>query len=744
MENPWNKLNPKQKKIATIILAFIGVNLFFVGIFLLVRRLFNPPCEMGQKRYQEYGGLCGPICNDTQEVCPKKDDQGNYVTINCVEKCPADKTYDMETCNDKTGYCKKSCKSPAVAVNTEHGWDCGIYCANDSSTGFPDHYCMSTDICGKTKHGPSGKLVSGCISFDSDPDKCDDSNFYCPKDTCEKDASGSDYCRISMCTKTSFCEPQATTNQCTYAGSCSVPLPVPAANAMAKKGIDTDNIGICSVDQNASYEYCTDEQNLGIDNYENLVVCRHGKEGVSLVGDKQCYNALVGENIPCCKYGLCPNGWQCNSSSDLSDTRTCAPLNISFDDFKIQNKTCCASGGHAYTDNKSDKELCCPDILTEDKCLNRNRYPIDKEWANIPTTDELSCIQDGDCINKYKEKIQAKLGTKIDFDDDTSPNYGTIFCNSGKCTLACGALQPLAPDGTIKRPPFLSINVEEDQESPASSFCTANDKELFIETLQGKAFTYPENEWNQESGTALNDNLLLCSTGSTENRYFWAQNDNNHTGDAGNYHNEFTYVIDSKNPADCTKFPLISEDQINAGKITINRDLVKQKGTPQDNDQTQCKARIQCNLAESMGFEKVLNPFDWYQGNKSLANVFPHGKIDMTQRVSKIMGKSVCEDTEYPQRHEDCDLGSPPDKFTADQVVSPCYYNPNYPSTCLPKHVGTTNIPSGSHIDSDSNLICQDSNDNCLPHYIYNGEYCRYGTIDGENCLQNSQKYNSC
>jgi hypothetical protein len=744
MENPWNKLNPKQKKIATIILAFIGVNLFFVGIFLLVRRLFNPPCEMGQKRYKEYGGLCGPICKDTQEVCPKKDDQGNYVTINCVEKCPADKTYDMETCNEKTGYCKKSCKSPAVAVNTEKGWDCGIYCPNDTTSGFPEHYCISTDICGSTKQGPHGKLVSGCIGTDGDSEKCDNSNFYCPKNTCKKDESGSYYCSIPMCNKTSFCKTNVKTNQCTYAGSCSKPLPVPAATDMATKGIDTDHIGICSVDQNASYEYCTDEQNLGIDLYGNLVVCRHGKEGVSLQGGKQCYNAIVGENIPCCKYGLCPNGWQCNVSSNLKDTSSCS--SESFDKFKIGSKQCCTSGEHIYTDN--DKVLCCPDILTEEKCLNRNKYPIDKEWANIDTTDELSCTQDGQCT-QYKDKIKDKLGTNIDFDDETSPNYGTIFCNSGKCTLACGALQPLDDYGTIKRPPFLSINVEEDQESktPASSFCSKNDSTLFIESIQGKALTYPDNDWNKESGTALNDNLLLCSTGETDNSYFWAQNYNNHTGDAGNYHNEFKYVINSNDPADCTKFPLISADQIDTGKITINRDLVQQKGSVKGTDQTECKARIQCNLAESMGFEKgqQIIPFDWYQGNKSLANVFPQGNKDMTQRVSKIMDESVCEDTQNPDKPEDCDLGSTPDsKFTSDQLVSPCYYNPNYPSTCLPKHVGITNIPPGHHIDKDTSLICNDSNNNCLPHYIYNGEYCRYGTIDGENCLQNSQKNNSC
>jgi len=755
MENPWNKLNPKQKKIATIILAFIGVNLFFVGIFLLVWRLFNPPCEMGQKRYKEYDGLCGPICKDTQEVCPKKDDKGNYVTINCVEKCPVGKTYDMGTCNEKTGYCKKSCKSPAVPVNTTRGWDCGIYCDNDSSDGFPDNYCMSTDVCGSTKNGINGKLISGCIGVDGEIENCPDSNFYCPKGTCKKytsgpgptpKLSGSYYCDVPMCNKTIFCQTDAKNNQCTNGGTCTTANKDTVGN-LNKKGIK--NIGTCSLNQTSNYEYCTDEKNIGIDSDGNAFACAPDNEGVSLVGNKQCDNALVGDNIPCCKYGLCPNGWQCNTSSDPKDTTNCAK-NKTFDDFKLDDKVCCVGGEYLYTDEVSGLKLCCPDILTDGKCLNRNKYSIDTKWLGKSGVFGAECSSDRDCT-EYEDDIKKKLPT-IDFKDKNSDNYGKLFCNkkdpkdaTGNCTLACGIVQKVSKDGKLQRDkPFISVNVEEDTVNniQASSFCHPNDSNLFITSLQGKSFEYPKQTWNSQSSVPLDDNLLLCSTGEQDDRYFWAQNDSNKTGEAGNYNNEFKYIINSDKSEDCTKFPFINEDQIDAGNITINRDLLNQTGSVKSDNQTECTARIQCNLTESMGFSSQSQPFNWYQGNKSLAEVFPHGNGDMTQRVSKIMtGK--CEDKPNPENAKDCDIGTPPDGFKDDQVASPCYYNSNFPDTCLSRNIGISQIPKGEHIDKDIKIGCPNNN-NCLPHYIYNGEYCRYGTIDGKNCLPNPQNNNSC
>jgi hypothetical protein len=411
-------------------------------------------------------------------------------------------------------------------------------------------------------------------------------------------------------------------------------------------------------------------------------------------------------------------------------------------------------GEYLYKDEISGLNLCCPDILTDGKCLNRNKYPIDTKWLGESAVFAPGCGNDEDC-GQYTAQVKKLLPT-IDFENKNSDNYGKLFCNkqnpnatTGNCTLACGIVQKVSKDGKLQRDkPFISVNVEKDTVSgtPASSFCQPNDSNLFITSLQGKAFEYPTSQWNSQSDVQLNDNLLLCSTSEEDNRYFWAQNDDNKTGEAGNYNNKWKYRISSKNPADCKKFPFISEDQIDVGNITINRALLNQTGSVINDNETDCTARIQCNLTESIGFTGTSQPFNWYQGDKSLAEVFPHGNTDMTQRISKKLAPGkTCESTLNPTGPQDCDIGEPPDStYTADQVVSPCYYNKNFPATCLSKNIGIANRQKGESIeDPDKKLTCNNNN-NCLPHYLYTGEYCRYGTIDGENCLQNPQNNNIC
>ena len=720
------------------------------------------PCLSGMTRNSNC--ICAYPCTSPAVSIPGVD--GNPI---CAVACNLQATAQD---NYPKGYCMPEQKCGTNLVTGQKGCllDNVIQCGNTNS------YCPWSDKCvpgaGDTPYTPGEAPLPPPPPPPSPPSPSPPSPPPSPPWTCRSPTCGDP---PAPAPSVSTCHVGG--NDCIGDGAtCSLP-PTPTATPT---GLD---IGICNINQplnNTNSLCCPTVKSIGEDDQKRAFCCKNGKHGVSMIGNKQCTEWLVTndaqEKEPCCAYGLCANGWQCSPTSKPNDP---ACSLTTWNSFQPDDKVCCK---YRYT--IGSREYCCPNkIVAGGECLNTTAYKLDPNWFGGDPIVPTQCTTDAECqTHTLKSAINKALDNNVKWLDGstTSPPTSTdslLYCDAGLCKLGCGYRSDTS--GTLTRP-YRVVNVDNNTVVGIETCDPTNDNS---ENCGNVCLPVPGSTGSTNNGryyntcnsvsrcmnpgsleiTGGNPKLLnnpsspviACTdVNSNDNVPYWSGNDIA-GGSLPNYTNKLSYSIKA-DPTECPNALNIGGAAVYSGSTNDGNSYTipgntSANGTSAQSGGANCIATIDCQHAKSQFIyngtvEQGKPPISWWTPKADPSYQFPSGVTDINARVSMIPPLDGCGGiaTGGPTG-QNCYLPSPggltiPSSFTADQTVSPCYYD-SFNNNCSKADslVPTRSAPSPGVAHYPSNqvgatkIVC--NNQPCVPKLLSDGKFCPNGTVNGIGCL---------
>jgi hypothetical protein len=558
------------------------------------------------------------------------------------------------------------------------------------------------------------EMKESCL--DSSLKQCDEnSNYYClTKDECNKGDDGKYTCSVTKCGDEGY----PSKSMCTSNDDCKF------GNGTCNPLSNFVKVGTCSKNQpltTSDGPNCCGADNIGEDT-DGTAYCCGNHEGVSMKKFKQCTSMIQDGNKPCCINGLCDNGYQCKVDAAGS---TCVSK-----DLPKQQFSCCDSLDQEYTVN--DIPLCCPNKVTDNKCLNLTAGPIDPDWVTAETKCKSS---DTSCIASLQTSINNAMEGKLTFNpkDNKKANYGQIFCSDdGKtgCILGCGYREDVSQN--LEGSPMTVINITDSNGNVTKSRCIPKIDKLQITTptLSDQSNTTPPS--------------LLCKSSHNSNSpYYWTKNGignplSNSPSNATMIYN----LQHSDDPSLCpyalsigaaSQYSGTTLDK-NGNSITISsNNFNKTSGVKE-----KCTAIIDCEYASS-AYKNSNNPngvLIWQDGTKTFTKdqlAIIADNTNMRYRISKQLDKDkICSNFTV---EKDCNqAGSNPQPLEDKHTISPCYWQKRGDNqNCKAK----TDSSPGELIPpitiNNKSITCP-KGENCSPLLLADGTFCPNGTENGTKC----------
>ena len=410
------------------------------GIIALIRSL-KDPCTTDPTRpiYDPDSKACVPNCGK-KKMCnnPKAD---LYQKCPPDNHCPGSYIYDKNSCE-----CTMKCNS-GFKPFTQNGLSSTTEMTKDANGNYTP---VNPLICGIPC--PLRTNKSWRKTLDGGPDYCN-RGYLCAEsiDTNERHTRRGeclDSSTFSMCEDHSdiAC---STGSKCISKGDVERCEAIPCGNDNGSKpesdkkffacsaNEDCDNNGICkrktsfhevgycsSTNEPRGSDRCVKKSQIGENNYNEIIICDSGVEGISLTYP-QCYDALIPgtplpgtpnrghEDYACAQKGICSsNNWEAINNSGICKSSSPERCPSSTECYASSSE-CCPHPAHVP--GSPTEMYCCGRKTSHDKlCTNNTLYPYSKLMllgsGTVPNPNTLDeYINETDPIPSGSSDIQAKL-----------------------------------------------------------------------------------------------------------------------------------------------------------------------------------------------------------------------------------------------------------------------------------------------------------------------------------------------